>query len=196
MAGLDRPRATGIGTGGNRADGVPRSRPEVAQRIPVPDGSVGATLPPVTPSDASVSRPAATPLFGLVAVLRHEPATGEPHHDLLIHRGEPPADEDRVVACWRVPVRPDLAAAGTVVPVERIADHRGLYLRLSEARRLDRGRGTVTPLRRGTISAVHVAADGAESITVDWRDGGRSAWKIDGSRLAVVAATPRAGESP
>ena len=98
--------------------------------------------------------------------------------------------------CWRVPVRPDLAAAGTVVPVERIADHRGLYLRLAEVRRLERGRGTVTPLRRGTITAVHLASDGAESITVDWRYGGRSAWRIDGNRLAIVAATRRAGDSP
>lgn len=135
-------------------------------------------------------------MLGLVAVLRHEPATGEPHHDLLVHRGEPPADEDRVVACWRVPVRPDLAAAGSVIPVERISDHRGLYLRLAEPRRLDRGRGTVTPLRRGTISAVQVAPDGAESITVDWRDGGRSAWRIGANRLAVVAASPRAGDVP
>lgn len=145
--------------------------------------------------DAPVSRTAAAPILGLVAVLRHEPAAGEPHHDLLVHRGEPPADEDRVVPCWRVPVRPDLAAAGTVLPVERIADHRGLYLRLVEPRRLDRGRGTVTPLRRGTITAVHAAADGTESITVDWNDGGRSAWRIEGGRLAVLAATPRAGEA-
>lgn len=151
----------------------------------------------MTPPDDPAVRPVAPlPVLGLVAVLRHEASAGEAHHDLLVHRGEPPADEDRVVPCWRVPVRPDLAAAGTVLPVERIADHRGLYLRLAEPRRLDRGRGTVTPLRKGTISAVHVAADGAESITVDWRDGGRSAWRIDGNRLVVVAVTPRAGESP
>lgn len=143
----------------------------------------------MTRPDASVPLP---PL-GLVAVLRHETPTGEFHHDLLVHRGEPPADEDRTVACWRIPVRPDLAAAGSVVPVERIADHRGLYLRLAEPRRLDRGRGTVTPLRRGTITGVHTSADGSESLTVDWRDGGRSAWRIEEGRLVVVAATPREG---
>ncbi len=149
----------------------------------------------MTPPEASAFRSTATPLLGLVAVLRHEPAAGEPHHDLLVHRGDPPADEDRTVPCWRVPVRPDLAAAGTVLPAERIADHRGLYLRLAEPRRLDRGRGTVTPLRRGAISAVIVAADGTESITVDWSDGGRSAWRIDGDRLAILATTPREGPS-
>lgn len=149
----------------------------------------------MTPPDATAARPAAPlPVLGLVAVLRHEPVGGEAHHDLLIHRGDPPADEDRTVPCWRIPIRPDLAAAGSVVPVERISDHRGLYLRLAAPRRLDRGRGTVTPLRRGTIGAVHVAADGAESITVDWRDGGRSAWRIDGERLTVLAATAREGE--
>lgn len=146
----------------------------------------------MTTPEASAPRPtAALPPLGLVAVLRHETASGEFHHDLLVHRGEPPTDEDRTVACWRVPVRPDLAAAGSVVPIERIADHRGFYLRLTEPRRLDRGRGTVTPLRRGTVTGVHVAADGAESLTVEWRDGGRSAWRIDGGRLVVVAATPR-----
>ena len=151
----------------------------------------------MTTSGASVARPAAPrPALGLVAVLRHEPAIGEAHHDLLVHQGEPPADEDRVVPCWRVPVRPDLAAAGSVVPAERISDHRGLYLRLTELRRLDRGRGTVVPLRRGTITAVHVAADGAESVTVEWTDGGRSAWRIEADRLVVVAATARPGEAP
>jgi len=152
------------------------------------------TLPRVEPSDETLPADAAIAPVGLVAVLRHETPEGLAHHDLLIALGEPPADEDRTVPCWRVAVRPDLAAPDSRLALERIADHRGLYLRLAEPRRLDRGRGTVTPLRRGTVVASAREADGGERLVIRWRDGGEARWRLVGGALEILATAPRTAE--
>ncbi len=123
-----------------------------------------------------------------VAILLHELAEGGSHLDLLIARsGLPAPDDARVVPTWRCAVRPDEASGGTTIGLEPIDDHRALYLRLREPRELDRGRGRVTPLRRG------LADRAGDRIGIRWEDGGRSLWRISerGDALIVEANAQR-----
>jgi hypothetical protein len=127
------------------------------------------------PAPATLGRFMATdpPRLAPIAILLHELEDGRSHVDLLIARSEGPfADDERVVPTWRVAARPDRACDGTVLRLEPIDDHRALYLRLTEPRRLDRGRGRVTPLRRGVAERV------AERLAIRWEDGEGSIWRL------------------
>lgn len=83
-----------------------------------------------------------------MAILRHAVPDGSAHHDLLLAEG-PVSDEARQVPTWRCPLDPLELEPGAWMQVERLPPHRGVYLRLQDARELDGGRGTVTPVHAG-----------------------------------------------
>lgn len=83
-----------------------------------------------------------------MAILRHVLPDGSAHHDLLLAGGEVP-DEAREVPTWRCPADPMDLQPGQAMAVERLAPHRGLYLRLRAVRVLDGGRGCVEPVHAG-----------------------------------------------
>jgi hypothetical protein len=154
-----------------------REVPHTCPRQPAP-----ASL--VQPSDshplrASCAHPTiaqATTLWVVgrrIALLLHSLADGSEHVDLLIAPdGSARPDDAREIPTWRCPTRPDCAAPGIQLPLQRIGDHRALYLRLEGPRELDGGRGTVRPLRAG------VASEHGDRIDVRWDDGGTSSWSI------------------
>jgi hypothetical protein len=146
-------------------------------------GTVGAVTAPAPDTLRSVTAPD-QPSPAPVALLLHECADGRWHVDLLIARTAAPiADDARVVPTWRCAVRPDEARSGATIELDSIDEHRALYLRLAESRELDRGRGRVTPLRRG------VASRDGNRIGIRWENGGRSIWRIseNGHTLTVEA---------
>lgn len=113
-----------------------------------------------------------------VSLLHHALDDGTAHVDLLVATDavEVPDDERRVPT-WRCRTRPDSAPPGSRLELERIGDHRGLYLRLDAERQLDRGRGRVTPIRSGW------AEPDAGWLRIRWADGGESRWRmVEGSR--------------
>lgn len=108
-----------------------------------------------------------------VALLLHQVPDGSSHVDVLVARDDRPlGDDDREVPTWRCSTRPDLAPNGSVLSLDRIGDHRALYLRLPSERQLDGGRGTVQPLRAGTAEL------SADILTVAWDDEGESWWSV------------------
>ncbi len=113
------------------------------------------------------------------ALLWHRPGDGPAHFDLLLAVRPPAGDDDACAATWRVEIDPGAADRATSAPAdfrradanlraERIHDHRGLYLRLDAPRALDRGRGDVFPVARGTWTT---APGGGATVT--WTDGAR-----------------------
>jgi len=81
--------------------------------------------------------------------MRHQLPDGTHHFDLLLAATEIVADQAREVATWRCEMDPCVLTSGTSTTLQRIAPHRGLYLRLREARELGGDRGCVTPTRAG-----------------------------------------------
>jgi hypothetical protein len=126
-----------------------------------------------------------------LALLLHELPDGSRHVDLLLGSSPAPGADERTVTCWRADRRVDRLASGASVDLERIEDHRGLYLRLREPRELDRGRGTVSPLNHGT------AFPGEDRTwTVRWADGHVDRWTLvatEGSRWRLTAEASVAG---
>jgi hypothetical protein len=84
-----------------------------------------------------------------MAILRHALPDGSVHHDLLLASVPAVPDESRSVATWRCEQDPLGLAPGMATGIERIAPHRGLYLRLHERRDLGTDRGVVTPEHAG-----------------------------------------------
>jgi len=84
-----------------------------------------------------------------MAILRHALPDGSCHHDLLLAPAAEVADDARSVHTWRCTGDPLALAPGAAVTIERIAPHRGLYLRLGEPRDLGADRGRVTPVHIG-----------------------------------------------
>lgn len=84
-----------------------------------------------------------------MAILRHALPDGSSHHDLLLAPAVDAPDEARMVHTWRCDGDPLALAPGMAVSIERIAPHRGLYLRLAGARELGGDRGRVTPVHIG-----------------------------------------------
>ena len=117
--------------------------------------------PPLPEAPAST---AGTPLPA--AVVRHEGAPDGGHFDVLLAVRSPAGPDDPACATWRSAVDPAAAAAGEAIELEPIAPHRALYLALDGPRTLDGGRGTVTPVRRGSWRR---EPDGA--IGFLWSDG-------------------------
>lgn len=113
------------------------------------------------------------------ALMRHALPDGSHHFDLLLAASLHVPDEAREVATWRCDVDPWLLPVGGEATLERIAPHRGLYLRLMEPRALGGDRGQVTPVRRGT----YAMRDGV----IDMMDDGRTFLRMHGDRLQRVA---------
>jgi hypothetical protein len=90
------------------------------------------------------------PAAGFAAILRHERPDGSVHFDLLLGSSVKPGVDERVVPTWRCEQDPMAMDHGTATPIEALAPHRGLYLGLDHAVTLSGGRGTVTPVWRGT----------------------------------------------
>lgn len=112
-----------------------------------------------------------------IALLRHDLADGSAHVDLMVATpGAPIGDDDRTVACWRCPVRPDESASAAQV-IERIDDHRGWYLRLTQPSDLSGNRGRVLPLRAGRCER-RDSEGGVLYLAITWEDGGRNAWSV------------------
>jgi hypothetical protein len=141
------------------------------------------------------------------ALLWHGPGDGPGHFDLLLAVQPPSGDDDPCAATWRVAagtdagtgtaaatasdgtarVPPDFRRREARLVAERIHDHRALYLRLDAPRTLDRGRGTVVPVARGTWRP---APEGGAAMA--WDDGARGTVRFvrrpDGG-LVLVHAT-------
>lgn len=130
------------------------------------------------------------------ALLWHRPGDGPAHFDLLLAAHPPAGDDDPCAATWRVAaatadgadrVPPDFRRHDAHLDAERIHDHRALYLRLDAPRTLDRGRGTVVPVARGTWRP---APEGGAAIA--WDDGVRGTVRFvrrpDGGLALVHAA--------
>ncbi len=118
------------------------------------------------------------------ALLWHRPGEGPAHFDLLLAARPPAGDDDPCAATWRVAIDLGTADGTTGAPAdfrradarlsaERIHDHRGLYLRLDTPRTLDRGRGDVFPVARGTWRP---GPDGGAVIA--WDDGARGTVRL------------------
>lgn len=130
-----------------------------------------------------------------VALLLHRLSDGSEHVDLCIGPpdGRDVKDDERAAPTWRCGARPDALPVGAAMAIERIADHRGRYLRLAEPTDLSDDRGRVTPLRRGT-------ARGDATLAITWADGGRSRWRFDGpdgcgTLTSLPTAEPRSADS-
>lgn len=128
-----------------------------------------------------------------IALLLHALRDGSSHVDLLIEREGPPCPDDLAgVPTWRCASRPDQAASPTTVRVERIGEHRGVYLHLEGPRELSADRGSVTPLRRGR------AERRGDEFHIRWDDGGTAAWAIDDATdegLLTILANRSCGET-
>ena len=117
------------------------------------------------------------------AVTWHAGAPSGDHFDVLLASRMPIGPEDEACACWRASADPGAALPGTRIAVERIHAHRAVYLWLDGPHPLDAGRGTVTPVRRGSWTA-----DGHGGIEFRWTDGtatrvaaeSDTSWRIDG----------------
>lgn len=112
-----------------------------------------------------------------MALLRHELPAGGAHFDWLLAATPTPEDDERTVICLRTTTAPWPApTVGAIFPLQRAADHRGLYLRLADPRELD-GRGIVRPIARGFWQP-----DGDETglrVQVRWSDGPAAVWQFN-----------------
>lgn len=84
-----------------------------------------------------------------MAILRHETPDGGAHFDLLLADQADVDDDSRTIPTWRCERDPMSLAPGERMRAERLAPHRGLYLRLTATRTLDGDRGLVLPTHRG-----------------------------------------------
>ena len=98
------------------------------------------------------------------ALMRHALPDGSHHFDLLLAERPDVPDEAREVPTWRCDADPWALPIDGEAVVQRIAPHRGVYLRLREPRDLGGERGTVTPVRSGHYqwrdSVIEVTTDG------------------------------------
>ena len=96
------------------------------------------------------------------------------HHDLLLAAQAQVPDEARVVHTWRCSGDPLSLVPDAAVDIERIAPHRGLYLRLGASRELDGERGRVEPVHFGwhrcAGALLWMARDGGEPIAFLMQD--------------------------
>jgi hypothetical protein len=130
-------------------------------------------------SAANISR------AGRCAILLHTLADGSSHFDWLIESlldGEPAPslspDTDldaRSLICFRSAVRPDLLQPSQTIVVERLPDHRRLYL--DHQGPVSGDRGTVRRIARGSITDV---ADDPDSPAIRLR----MHWNDDSARFA------------
>ncbi len=134
--------------------------------------------------------PASSPQRFPVALLRHELQDGSAHFDLLIADRVPTDPDAATVPTYRVARRPDLVPAHTSMGVERIPLHRERYLALTRSAVLSEGRGTVSPLRRGSSTP---KVDG--TLEIIWEDGALQCLRVDqdGSEwtITVLASESR-----
>ncbi len=102
------------------------------------------------------------------SLLRHSPR-GEPAHFdwLVVLDGSTPDAEARVVPCYRLASRLDLAESGAALEALALPPHRGLYLTLGEPRTLSGDRGRIEPVRHGVVRAVRPVGD-ALLIDLTW----------------------------
>ena len=111
--------------------------------------------------------------------MRHELPDGTHHFDLLLASARDVADEAREVATWRCDADPWTLPIGGAAVIERIAPHRGLYLRLTQPRELGGDRGRVTPVRHGDFRM----RDGV----IETLDDARTCLRMHDDRLLRVA---------
>ncbi len=109
-----------------------------------------------------------------MALLRHELPDGSGHFDWLLAVNLRPGNEERSVVCLRTLVPPWPAPAReAILSLERVADHRGLYLWLTAPRELDE-RGIAHPLMRGNWR--RIGAENRLLIQAHWSDGSGAVW--------------------
>jgi len=109
-------------------------------------------------------------------ILRHQLPEGSVHYDWLL-AVDHPAKKD--LLSWRCVKRPDFIRVGGVVQVERMADHRPIYLEYEGPISADRG--SVERIAEGWWSPIGEVAVGTESlaIAVEWLGGMlREHWMI------------------
>ncbi len=97
-----------------------------------------------------------------MVLLRHQLPDATHHFDLLLAPRPVIQDEERDVATWRCTADPCALQPGDATLIQRIAPHRGLYLRLLEARELGGDRGVVAIVRSGS----HRWVDGQLELTI------------------------------
>ena len=106
------------------------------------------------------------------SILRHEPAPEgpPPHFDWLLEAGLRTPDDARVVPTFRIRRRPDHLAVGETAALERIDDHRGIWLERAERApiELNPPLGTATPVRVGEIRYSAGKNDRLMDCTVRW----------------------------
>lgn len=118
-----------------------------------------------------------------IALLLHELPDGSSHVDLLIAPAESDSTQDaRTVSTWRCATRPDLLTEGTTLTIERIADHRPMYLALRNSTELTQGRGRVTLLRGGVVRW-------STLLAIRWASGERALWRLAPSAGAAWTLT-------
>ena len=104
------------------------------------------------------------------ALLDHT-VDGSSHHDWLLSPVQDPSPEDRCLVTYRMRRALNQLGPGQAEPLQRLPDHRGLYLDLSGPRQLDpvdgRDRGTVTPIDRGSAMTCS-RGDGTTDIRIRW----------------------------
>jgi len=110
-------------------------------------------------------------------ILRHQLPDGSVHYDWLLAVDEPPKKN---LLSWRCVKRPDFIPVGGGVRVERMADHRPIYLEYEGPISADRG--SVERLAEGWWSPIGEmdVATKSLSLAVEWLGGLlREHWVID-----------------
>ena len=106
------------------------------------------------------------------SILRHEPAPEgpPPHFDWLLEVDLETPDHARVVPTFRLHRRPDRLEIGETTGLERIEDHRGIWLGRLERRTIELRPplGTATPVRTGVIRQSNRKDDQVMESTVQW----------------------------
>ena len=106
------------------------------------------------------------------SILRHEPGPEGPprHFDWLLEADPETPDEARAVPTFRLRRRPDRLGIGESTELERIEDHRGIWLERPERRtvELNPPLGTATPIRIGEIRRSVGRNDRGMESTVRW----------------------------
>ena len=106
------------------------------------------------------------------SILRHEPGPEgpPPHFDWLLEADPETPDEARAVPTFRIRRRPDRLEIGESTELERIDDHRGIWLKRSERQTIELNppHGTATPIRIGEIRGSITWNDQAVESTVRW----------------------------
>lgn len=106
------------------------------------------------------------------SILRHEPDPEgpPPHFDWLLEIGIGTPDDARVVPTFRLGRRPDRLEIGETTPLDRIEDHRGIWLGRVEQRtfELPPPLGKATPIRIGVIRHSARTDDSVMESTIRW----------------------------